>query len=144
MVGQQDDEQVFPCLTLAECLHEMADAVIEISEGIEYGVVHPVDGYIPWLMAAQGGEADHERLAFAFRLLFAFLLVVVAMDNQVGQIAEGDIVSHAPLGRPLFFLAETLGAVEPFEARAHEVTAHVGEVDVAAIEIGGLIALALE
>ena len=54
---------------------------------------------------------------------------------------EGDVVTHSPLGCFLLFLSIVFHPVQAFETCRDEIAAHIGEVDITAIEIGGVIAL---
>ena len=56
VVGQQDDERISPSVGILQFVDETPNALVQIVEGIEYLIVILADGYIPGLMAAQGGD----------------------------------------------------------------------------------------
>ena len=58
VVGQQDDERIAPRLSLAEAFDEVAQATVEVVEGVKYLVVKLLDRNVPRFVAAQCGEAD--------------------------------------------------------------------------------------
>ena len=132
MIGQEYAEQVVPLGRGLEFVDEIAKALVEIVEGIQLLVVEFLDGNVPGLMTAQCGVAHEETLGS------------VCLTNLIVECLEGDIISHTPFGGVLFFLCIVGFPMQLLPTSGYQVTTHIGEVDVAAIEIAGGIALMLQ
>ena len=85
-----------------------------------------MDGYIPRHMAAQRRIANQEGLSHGL--------------GQLCECLEGNVITNAPLGRSLLFLRIVVFPCQVAKAARDEIAAHIGEVDVATIEIMGAIA----
>ena len=124
MVGYEDDEQVLPLWQLLQFIDEIADAGIKIVEGIGYLLVEFLQRHIPWLVGAEGGEAEEVSL-----------MVSCGIDggNLLVECGESDVISHAPFSRVLLLTTIVGFPGEFLPASGDEKASHIGEVDVATI-----------
>ena len=90
MIRQHDYQQIVPLWGLFHVVDKVADAFVQIIEGIGYLIVQTVCGHIPWLMTAECGVADEEWTLLRF--------------HHLPQCCESDIVAHTPF-RGLLFLS---------------------------------------
>ena len=134
MIGQEDDQQVLPQGRLLHLADEVANATVEVVEGVQHLIVEPVGGYVPGLMTAQRGVACEHGASCVGRVSGRLCLQVVAEGG------EGDIIPHTPLGRFLFLRRVVLLPMQLLKADGHEIAVHVREVDVAPVEIPGPVA----
>ena len=132
VVGQENNQQIVPLRSLSKLINKTTDTLVQIVKGIQDRVFQPVGGNIPRLMAAQRRVAPKVMLA-AVRL--HYLLV---------ERFEGDIVAHAPLGRFLFFGSVVFHPVQLLKPRSHQIAAHIGEIDVAAVKVARVVAFFLQ
>ena len=65
--------------------------------------------------------------------------VGLGCGNLVVERGKRDIVAHAPFGCPLLFHRVVLHPAELVEPDGHQITAHIGKVNVAAIDIAGVV-----
>ena len=132
VVGEDDDEGVLPGGGLAQGVDEASQAVVEVVEGIVDLVVEYARGYVPRFVAGEGEQRLHPR-------------TVRLLGTDVGQqAAEHHLVVDAPLTGGLLLAAEVGLGAEVVVAGAKDVAAHVGEVDVATVVEGVLVAGSLE
>ena len=81
-------------------------------------------------MAAQGGETDE--------------LGRLSCGEQLIESVESDIVTYTPLGGLLLSTAVVLLPNQLAETCTHQITTHIGEIDVTTIDISSMIALTLQ
>ena len=94
-------------------------------------------------MTAKGAVAYEKPvlLRTAFVSSFRRLTGICVSCNHAKQFVKRQVVANAPLGRVLLFKREVIHADECLPAGRDKVAAHVGKIDVAAIEVGRGIAL---
>ena len=113
---------------------EVTDAEIEVIEGILFLVLDFLDGYVPRLMRAECGEAEE-------------IVGGVRRFNRANLVVEGverDVVAYAPFGSALFLAGVVCLPSQFLPTCTDQITAHVGEIDVAAVEVGSLVTLLSE
>ena len=128
VVGEEYYECVVPLRSLSELVYELSYAVVREGESVEMLVLELLERHFEWLMTAQRQERREPRL---------FLSLTFLEHRQ--QTLEGYIVWHAPLAVVAVVHGEVVLRCQLLETASHEITAHIGEVDVAAVEEVGLI-----
>ena len=128
VIGEEHDERVVPLRRLPELLDELSDAVVREGESVEMLVLELLERHLERLMTAQRQERREPRLFLSLTLL-----------EHLQQTLEGDIVWHTPLAVVAVVQGEVVLRRQLLETASHEIAAHVGEVDVAAVEEVGLI-----
>ena len=131
VVGDQHNQQVVPCLALLQSGYKLADTSVQVVEGVEHLVVQMFGGHIPWFVTAQCGIADEKWF-------------VVCLHDVFGQRLKGHLVVHTPFGRPLCGVSKVVHAHEMLKPCGHQIAAHVGKVDVSAIQIARFVAHLLQ
>ena len=84
-----------------------------------------LDGNIPGHMTAKRGIANQERL--------------VHRSRQLTECLKGNIITNAPFGCILLFYCIVFLPSQVLETSGNKITAHIGEVDVAPIDIMGFV-----
>ena len=72
------------------------------------------------------------------------MLLLRHRGDLLVKCTEGDIVSHPPVSRVLFFAVVIDFPREFLPPRSNQIAAHIREIDVTPIEIIGVIALLLQ
>ena len=132
VVRHEYNQQVVPLWRLSHGVEEGADALVDITETIILLLFVFVHGNVPGLVTAQGGVADEEGLS------------VTMAEHHLAEGLEGDIVAYAPFRSGLLFCTIVLFPVESLEARTDQIAFHLREVDVATIQIFGVVAFFLQ
>ena len=130
VVGHDDNEQVFPLCRGFEPVDEMSQAVVEIGKGVgPFVAFDSVVGHLPWFVACQGEEAYVPRLAGRL------------CHDVLKKGVEGNGVGHAPGVASPHGDGKVGFAVEVLVSSGQQVALGACEVDVAAIEELGVVAL---
>ena len=106
VVGQDDDQSVFPLARFLKLRHEAADAIVEIGESIGHGVVlDAAVRHAPRFVARQGEET---RVPGPVGRFFLY---------HLEETTESDMVGHAPIVRMAFLFGKRGVAKSAFVTR---------------------------
>ena len=125
VIWQHDNQRVIPQICLTESFYEVTDTLVEVIECIEYLIVEMLDGNIPGYMTAKRGIAYQEGLEHR--------------SCQLAECLKSNVITNAPFGCVLFFYCIIFLPSQVLETSGNEITAHIGEVDVATIDIMGFV-----
>ena len=100
-------------------------------ECIEYLIIDDLGGHIPWFMAAQGEHREELRTV----VLFGYHVIYAVKDY---------VIPDSPFCRTALRRCKILVAHQLVESSGQEIAFHIGEIDVASIYEGCLVAFFFE